>query len=160
MTAWRPPGSVTDHARAARGDVASPAGTDPSAPSPRRVALPETPFGEPRAFASPELSRVTPVAPNARRVSSPRREKRGINLLSVFARMMAKVIVDAGRDVDEGHTDGERERRASTDGDASDADIERSRRVRGGGGARGHAGARVGLGASSFEESVLEHADR
>ena len=48
------------------------------------------------------------------------------------------------------------EERGNTDGDASDADGERSRRVRGGGGARGHAGARVGLGASSFEESVLE----
>ena len=101
------PGSVTDR-RKRRGDVASPAGTDPSAPSPRRVALPETPFGEPRAFASPELSRVTPVAPNAARLIATPGKRASTSPLSVFARMMAKVIVDAGRDVDEGHTDGER----------------------------------------------------
>ena len=101
------PGSVTDR-RKRRGDVASPAGTDPSAPSPRRVALPETPFGEPRAFASPELSRVTPVAPNAARLIATPGKRASTSPLSVFARMMAKVIVDAGRDVDEGNTDGER----------------------------------------------------
>ena len=64
--------------------------------SPRSVPLPKTPFGEPRSFATPAaLSAVTPIAPNAaRRIATPGKGKGG-SPLSVFARMMAKVIVDA-----------------------------------------------------------------
>lgn len=64
--------------------------------SPRLVPLPKTPHGEPRSFATPAaLSAVTPIAPNAaRRIATPGKGKGG-SPLSVFARMMAKVIVDA-----------------------------------------------------------------
>ena len=148
------PGSVTDR-RKRRGDVASPAGTDPSAPSPRRVALPETPFGEPRAFASPELSRVTPVAPNAARLIATPGKRASTSPLSVFARMMAKVIVDAGRDVDEGHTDGERRTKSEeTPTGTRVTPTSRGRGTsRGGGGAADTPSARRAR-ASSFEESV------
>ena len=84
---------------ASAGDAASTAAA--AATSPRRAALPETPFGEPRAFASPELSRVTPVAPNAARLIATPGKHKSTSPLSVFARMMAKVIVDAANDVDD-----------------------------------------------------------
>ena len=53
----------------------------------------------PRSFATPAaLSAVTPIAPNAaRRIATPGKGG-GASPLSAFARMMAKVIVDAADD--------------------------------------------------------------
>ena len=73
--------------------------TAPAAIEPRSAPLPETPHGEPRSFATPAaLSAVTPIAPNAARlIATPGRRDR-TSPLSAFARMMAKVIVDAADD--------------------------------------------------------------
>ena len=67
-----------------------------AAPSPRSAPLPKTPHGEPRSFATPAaLSAVTPIAPNAARLIATPGRRDGTSPLSAFARMMAKVIVDA-----------------------------------------------------------------
>jgi hypothetical protein len=67
--------------------------TNPN-PSPRHVPLPKTPFGEPSSFQPENLAVVTPIAPNAARLIGTPGKGKSTSPLSVFARMMAKVIVD------------------------------------------------------------------
>jgi hypothetical protein len=63
-------------------------------PSPRHVPLPKTPFSEPSSFQPENLAVVTPIAPNAARLIGTPGKGKSTSPLSVFARMMAKVIVD------------------------------------------------------------------
>ena len=59
-------------------------------PSPRTVPLPKTPFDERNDL----LSTVTPIAPNVAKLIATPGKGKSTSPISVFARMMAKVIVD------------------------------------------------------------------